>query len=333
MIPVKSKKYDFDIEVTDNTYAGELALPYVTAAVLGAETINKDRCRIIEGVVSKAVISNLGLDSDQSGFTGLLQGATCAGADGKNLELTEQVLTLTDLMVKEDICRKTIFPTWVAAQGRMRRDGNVPPDFTQFILGAVAARTGSDLESLMWTGSSPFGTGLLSDDGTLDIAGVRASQMGGFAEVDIDTGTTAFSKASILGYLDAVFAGAQATPGILQKPGCGFYISYEAYAFYLQAMAEQNTGPGYNQSMEGATYLGYPVYPTPGIPNTSDIIAFTYPENIVVGTNAYTGNESAALIPVYQYDGSDNVKVSMNFAVGVQIAVPADGVVGFDFTA
>ena len=40
MIPVKSKKYDFDISVTPNTYAGELALPFVTAAILGAETIN-----------------------------------------------------------------------------------------------------------------------------------------------------------------------------------------------------------------------------------------------------------------------------------------------------
>ena len=59
MNPVKSKKYDFDITVTDNTYAGELALPYVTAAVTGAETILNNRCRLIEGVVNKAVISNL----------------------------------------------------------------------------------------------------------------------------------------------------------------------------------------------------------------------------------------------------------------------------------
>jgi len=80
------------------------------------------------------------------------------------------------------------------------------------------------------------------------------------------------------------------------------------------------------------TYLGYPVYACSGIPNTVDVIAFTYPDNIVVGTNAYTGNEAAQLIPAYQYDGSDNVKVTMNFAVGVNVAVAADGVVGFNFT-
>jgi hypothetical protein len=100
-----------------------------------------------------------------------------------------------------------------------------------------------------------------------------------------------------------------------------------------QAIAQQGTDAGYNRDLKTVTYLGYPVYPTAGIPNTADVIAFTYPENVVVGTNAYTGNESAALIPVYQYDGSDNVRVTMNFAVGVQVAVAADGVVGFDFTA
>ena len=139
--------------------------------------------------------------------------------------------------------------------------------------------------------------------------------------------------ANILEALDGVFATAANTPGILSKPGCGFYVSYEAFAFAQQAIAAQGTDMGYNRDLKTITYLGYPVYPTAGIPNTVDVIAFTYPENIVVGTNAYTGNESAALIPVYQYDGSDNVRVTMNFGVGVQVAVAADGVVGFDFTA
>lgn len=329
-----SKKYNFDIQVTDNTYAGELALPYVTAAITGAETLQNNRARLIEGVVHKAVISNLGFNQQDGGAT-VVQAAACAGTDGANLELTEQIVTLTDLMVKEVICRDTIFPTFIAAQGRMRRDGNIPPDFAEFLLASTAAQAATDVESLMWTGSSPFGTGLLSDDGTFDITGVRASQMGGFAEFDLTgiTGGPTLTAANILEALDGVFAAAAATPGILNKPGCGFYISYEAHAFFQQAIAAQGTDMGYNRDLKTVTYLGYPVYPTAGIPNTADVIAFTYPDNIVVASNAYTGNESARIIPVYQYDGSDNVKVSMDFALGVNVAVPTDGVVGFDFTA
>jgi len=323
MNPVKSKKYDFDITVTDNTYAGELALPYVTAAVTGAETITNNRCRLIEGVVHKAVISNLGL-------TDVIQAADCAGSDGENTSLTEQIVTLNDLMVKETICRKTIFPTFIAAQGRMRRDGNIPPAFAEFLLSSVAAKAGQNLETLLWAGDAAaiWGLGLLSNDGAIDELGIDNSAMGSFAQV---TTAATFTAANILGEMDKVFAGVAATPGIMLKPGAGFYIGYEAYAFFQQAQAAQNTGAGYNQDLSGASYLGYPVYPTAGI-GTADAIAFTYPDNIVVGTNAYTGNEAAALIPVYQYDGSDNVKATMNFAVGVNVAVPTDGVVGFAFT-
>ena len=318
-----SKKYNFDITVTDNTYAGELALPYVTAAVTGAETIANNRCRLIEGVVHKAVVSNLNI-------TDPIQAAACAGTDGENTSLTEQVLTLNDLMVKETVCRATIFPTFIAAQGRMRRDGQIPPDFAEFLLATVADKTGENLESLMWAGdSSIFTLGLLSNDGTIDEAGIDASAMADFTEATTDA---TFDASNILSNMDAVFAGVAATPGILAKDGAGFYLSYEAYAFMQQAIAAQGTDLGYNRDLKTVTYLGYPVYPTAGIPNTADVIAFTYPDNIVVGTNAYTGNESASLIPVYQYDGSDNVKVSMDFAAGVQIAVPTDGVVGFAFT-
>ena len=326
MIPVKSKKYDFDITVSPNTYAGELALPYVTAAILGAETINKGRARLIEGVVHKAVINALDYDG------GLLQASACAFTDGASMTLSEQVVTLNDLMVNEAICRGTVFPTFMAAQGRMVRDGQIPPNFTEFLLASTAEQAGKSLESIMWTGASPFGLGLLSNNGTINEAGIDASAMKDFAEVDLDTGTTAFSKASILGYMDQVFDGAAATPGILNKPGCGFYVSYEAYAFFQQAVADKGTEGNYNKDLKEVTYLGYPVYACSGIPNTVDVIAFTYPDNIVVGTNAYTGNEAAQLIPAYQYDGSDNVKVTMNFAVGVNVAVAADGVVGFDFT-
>ena len=318
------KKYNFDIDATVNTYAGELALPYVTAALLGSETIAKGRCRFLEGIVGDTVISGLA-------STDTIQAANCSWNDGSNLALTEQVLAPMDLAVMEEICRGTMYPTWIAANGRMQRNGDLPVDWTDFLLGAVAERTGSNLESLIWTGAAPFGTGFLSNDGVIDDAGIDASACQDF--IESDTGALgAWTAANILGVLDLVFAAAQGVPGILQKPGCGFYVSYEAYAFFLQAMALQNTGAGFNQSFEGANYLGYPVYATSGIPNAVDVMVFTYPDNLVVGANSYTADISAQLIPTYEYDGSDNVRISMRFACGVQTAVAGDGVVGFNFT-
>lgn len=317
-----NKKYNFDIDATVNTYAGELALPYVTAALLGAETIAKGRCRFLEGIVGKTVISGLAT-------TDTIQAANCDFADGSNVALTEQVLDPSDLAVMEEICRGTMYPTWIAANGRMERNGQLPVAWSDFLLGAVAERTGSNLESIIWSGATPFGTGFLSNDGTIDEAGIDASACKDFVEAD--TGA-AWTAANILDKLGIVFDAAAGIPGILQKPGCGFYVSYEAYAFFLQALAALNTGASYNQSLDGASYLGYPVYPTAGIPNTVDVCVFTYPDNLVVGANSYTADISAQLIPTYMYDGSDNVRASMRFAVGVQTGVAGDGVVGFNFT-
>ena len=324
-----SRKYDFDITVAANTYAGELALPYVSAAINAAETISKNRCRLIEGITRKAVINNVVSNNP-------LQAASCSPAS-VGLTLNEQVLTLNDLMVYEEVCRKTVFPTWIAAQGKMRRDGDLPVEFGDFLVSMVAAKAGEQLETLMWRADSGavWGLGLLSNDGVIDEAGIDASACADFIEAD--TGSTAWSANNILTIFGAVYDKVMVNPAIAMKPGFGFYCSYEAYGFYLQALATSGSNQGVNllganQAFNAVTYMGYPVYPTIGIPNTVDVMVATYPDNLVVGTNAFTPQTEAKLIPRYQYDGKDDVVVSMNFACGVQVAVPTDGVVGFDFT-
>ena len=59
-----------------------------------------------------------------------------------------------------------------------------------------------------------------------------------------------------------------------------------------------------------------------------DVIIATYKDNLVFGTNLATDYTEARVIPTYQYDGSDNVRIVMNFAVGVGVGVPTDGVFG-----
>ena len=68
-----SKEYQFDITVTDNTYAGKLALPYVTAAVKSPDTVAKGYVRQIDGLNSKAVISNLGISDPMQHLVLLVQ--------------------------------------------------------------------------------------------------------------------------------------------------------------------------------------------------------------------------------------------------------------------
>ena len=322
-----SKEYQFDINVSADNYVGRLALPYVTAAVKSPDTVAKGYVRQIDGLNSKAVISNLGVNDP-------IVAAACSFSSGNDTSLTEQVLTLTDLKVNEEICRGTLFPTWVGEN--MDRNGNLPGTFADFLLGSVAAKAGEQLENSIWKGSSPFGVGFLSDDGTFDETGLEASACKSFFEADIATITAANAITQFAACYDKAVA---QCPGILSKSDIGFYVNNKTYGLYIQQLAGQgaftshqginNLGP--DQSFQAVTYLGIPIYVCPGI--FDDAIVLTYRENMVFGTNLATDWTEARLIPTYEYDGSDNVRVVMNFAVGVQTGVAADGVVGCTFHA
>ena len=308
-----SKDYQFNIAVTDNTYAGKLALPYVTA-----DTIAKGYVRQIDGLNSKAVISNLGISDP-------VQAAACGFSDTDapaNLALTEQILTLADMKVNQEVCRGTVFPTWIGEN--MDRNGNLPGTFEDFLLATVAAKAGAHIENMIWKGSSPFGVGFQSNDGSLDEAGADASACKDFHEVDLDG---AITTVDILDDLAAVYDKVVASvQGILSKPGFGFYMNHKTYALYAQKLASATTFQqlGAAGDFNSLTYMGFPIYVCPGMFN--DTIIATYPENLVVGTNLATDWTEARVIPTYQYDGSDNVRIVMNFAMGVQTAVGTDGV-------
>ena len=319
-----SKEFQFDIEVNPaTTYAGIQALPYVTGAVKAMDTINY--VRQIDGLNAKAVISSLTT-------TDPIVASDCDFADaGNTTTLGERVLTLSDLKVNRQICRKTIFPTWVG-QG-MNRNGNLPQDFSDFLLTVVAEKAAAQLENLVWVGDAGavFGVGFLSNDGVFDQAGLDASACADFTQIQINAGA-ATTNANIDDALASVFDSVVGThPGLMDKAGFGFYMNNKMYGFYAQYLAGTGAGQGINalatnQDMQGFTYLGYPVYRCPGMPD--DAIVATYIDNMVYGSNLFTDQTEASLIPTYLYDGSDNVRVVMNFSVGVQTGIGTDGVVG-----
>tara|TARA_R100000655_G_scaffold4328_1_gene13928 strand:+ start:2150 stop:3139 length:990 start_codon:yes stop_codon:yes gene_type:complete len=317
----KNKRYDFDITINSDTYAGELVLPYVRAALRSPDTIAKGYVRQIEGLNKSAVISQISSSNP-------IVAASCGWTAGANTSTSEQILTLTDMKVNEEICRGTVFPTWYG-QG-MDRNGNLPQAFGDFLLETVAAKAAAQLEIAIWQGASPFGTGFLSDDGTQDETGADASALKDFSEVDF---ADALAASDILTDMASVYDKvASDVSGLLTKPGAGFYMNNKTYGFYIQALAAagsnqgQVSGAGFNLDGDNMTYFGFPVYRCPGMFN--DTIVFTYPENLVVGSNTNSGWQEIRLIPKYEFDGSDNVGIVMQFAMGVQTAVATDGVYG-----
>jgi len=323
-----NKQYNFDIAVNPaTTYAGEQALPYVTAAVKSNDTVAKGYVRTMDGLTSKAVISSL-VTTDP------IVGAGCGFSDAGTTTLGERVLTVNDLKVNREVCRKTLFPTWVGKN--MTQNGDLPNSFSDFLLEVVAGQAASQIENGIWVGdaSGIFGAGFVSNDGVFDQSGLNASATADFTQVTMNSGA-ATTNANIDDALATVYASVTGShPGLEYKEGFGFYMNNKMFSFYSQFLAGTSSGQGINMlgltlNPEGLSYLGHPIYRCPGMPD--DCIVATYKDNLVFGTNLGTDIVEAQIIPTYQYDGSDNVRVVMKFGIGVQSGIGTDGVVGCIF--
>ena len=316
------------------TYAGELADFFVTPALKAADTLTKDVVTQLDGISNKAVVTG-------ASVTDPLQESACEWNDGDDVTVDERVLTLKDMMVNQALCRGTILPTWNSVKGTRNSDW-ASPEFRNFVLATVAAKTAESVENAIWGGKDFTGTnvvGFLSNDGTIEADGFGSSILSGATTVAI----TAPTAANVLAQFALVHKTAATTkPAILTKADIAFYVGPDVFAFYQQALAGVGAsdatngliGQGVNnlgtlQALSTLNYLGIPVHRCPGI--TDDVIVLGAKSNLFVGSNLRTDYTQVQYIPYYQYDGSDNVRVTMRFGLGMQVGTPADVIVGADF--
>lgn len=322
-----ARRRQFDIAPGSPTYAGELKYPILAAATKANDTVAKGFVDVIDGIHYKAVLPTLAV-------VDTLQEAGCAFTDGADLTIGEKVLTLKDLMVNEEICRKTVYPGWHGAATARATTNVMTQEFVTYTLAEVAAKTAEGIENNIWRGSTVFGKGFLSADGTFDAsADLAAGTLAGATTVDIAT----LTSSNTVEQLGVVYAKAASDkPAILSKPSLAFYVSVKTYALYIQQLGSSGSGQGINflgvaQNLNNLSYLGVPINVCPGM--FDDAIVLTYKENLVYGTNVGTDQTDIQWIPTYQYDGSDNVRIVMRFALGTQSRIAADAIVGATWVA
>lgn len=323
-----------DIVVSPSTtYAGVLSLPYLAPAVKLATSVANGYVTELDGITSKAVVSTLTPGT-------MIKAAGCAwDNDPTTLTLGEKVLTVVDMMVNEQVCRGTIYPTWVSTQMK-GRNGSIPADFADFLLTTVAGKAAEEIEDRIWVGGgSPTFAGFLSNDAEFNRAGLGAGALvpGAASASYYSAGTTrgvaitAISNSNVLaGFASAYDTAAAGCPGILAKDDTQFLVNAKTWGMFMQALANAGSNQGVNmqganQGFTSLVYLGIPVNLAPGMPN--DCIVLCQSSNLFFGTNLGTDVTEAKLIPFYEYDGSDNVGVKMQFAVGVQCGIPDNVVV------
>lgn len=303
------------------TYAGEAATPILTAALLSGDTLANNWVRTLEGIRHKG-------NFDIIGGTNLLQAAGCDFNDGNDITLTEKAITVKDLKVNETICRNTLLNTWLGtASGRNSNVGS--PEFFNFIAAYVAAKVAEQVETIIWQGNTGLSfTGFLGADGSAGTSTDLAA--GTLAGCTSTTALSTITAGNAIEQIGLAYSHAADTkPAILSRSTTGVYISPKTAALYMQNLSTIGSSAGYNnqvtnQGFPNLQYLGVPVRVCPGFPDNAVLISDS--DNLVVGTNLKTDLANVRIIPAYEYDGSDNIKVVMNFQIGTEAGVETDSV-------
>jgi hypothetical protein len=297
-----------------SSYAGELALPYISAAVLSGDTIANNYVTVKENVKFKMVLKTLA-------STGIVKAWGCDfnNAD-TTLTLAERVLQVTDLKVNVEVCKAQFASDWEAAQtGRGFINNVIPANFADFVIAHLSGKVAENIEYTLWQGNFE-GSSFTSFNGILK---VLDTAKGGTPDVDF---ANAFTAANIVSSLTTLANALPAT--LLGDTTVKLFINRKTAQLYRQALSAL----GYLQQFNAASnyplmFDGYEIYVCPGIPD--NVALFAKVDNLFFGTDLVSDFNEVKVVDMSVTDGSDNVRMVMKFRAGTQVAIPAEAILGF----
>lgn len=308
------------LTISSSSYAGELALPYIHAALLTGDTIANRYVTVKENVKFKAVLKKLS-------SANLVQAAGCDFSTGSSaLTLAEATLQVTDLMTNIQVCKDQFAQDWEAMQtGRGFINDVIPANFADFLLTYLAAKISEQIEFNLWvgnfSGSVGGASGYTSFNGLLKQISDAKS---GTPDYNIAAALTA---GNIMTAIDATVAVIPST--IIGSPNTKCYMSRKTFQLYMQACMAAGTGgptlPSGDAIMKQV--YGYEIYVCPGFSN--DCLLFAQPDNLFVGTDLVSDLNEVKVVDMSLTDASDNVRMAMRYRFGTQVGFAGDVAVAF----
>jgi hypothetical protein len=297
------------------TYAGEFAGQYIAAALLEGSTIANGGITVKPNVKLKEVIKKVSVDD-------IVKNGTCDFDSTSALSLTERILTPKELQVNLQLCKKDFVQDWEAIQMGYSAYSDLPPSFSDFLIGHVAAKVAQRTENSIWTGLNASNgqfdglTSLLAADALLPTAN----------EV---TGTTI----TALNVIDELGKIVDAIPStIYGKEDLYIYVSQNIARAYVRALggfgaaglgANGVNAQGTQWWNNGAlSFDGVKLFVANGLADNTAVAVEK--SNIFFGTGLLSDHNLVKVLDMADLDGSQNVRVIMRFTAGVQYGVVED---------
>jgi hypothetical protein len=306
-----------DLNLISNSYAGEFALPYVSAAVLSADTVAKNLVTVHQNVKDKAVLGKIDI-------TDILQLGSCDFTPNVSaIDSDEAVLTVTDLKVNLRLCKSEHAKMWQSmTMGAGALNEVLPPTFQEYLLALAAAKAGEAVEHTIWKGNfnANVGGALTYTKFTGLLKNIADAK--GAPDYNI---AAALDGSNIMTAIDSTLATLPST--LVGDMNTKCYMSRKTYQIYKQRLMTQ-----YNVLVPAgdanlASVYGYEIYVTPGM--ADNVILFARPENLHFGTDLLSDYSETVVIDQKLIDGSDYVHLAMKFRAGTQVGFEGDVAIGY----
>jgi len=296
------------------SYAGAEAMPYVSAALLSAPTLENGGVDIVPNIKFRKTLR-------PANITDIIKDSTCDFDGTGSFSTVERPLEPKKLQVNQQFCKEDFIDTWDALEMGFSAHDEIPSSFADFVIAEYVAQVAENNEIAIWrgdagnTGEYDGFTTLISADANLPAA----------QEV---TGTT-IDASNVIDELGKVV---DAIPDRLYgREDLLIYVSQKVYKAYVRALggfaangqgAAGFNNQGNNQTLNDLVFDGVKIFMTNGL--DGDTMVATRKSNLKFGTGLLNDHSEVKLIDMADIDGSQNVRFIMRFTAAVQYEFAQD---------
>ena len=289
------------------TYAGEKAMPFLSAALLQPTTIRNGGLTVKPNIKFKQVLKKVAMSD-------LIKDGTCDFTPTATIDITENTLTPKEFQVNYTLCKQDFRSDWDAISMGLSAHDNLPPSLAEFIIGKTVAEVATANETIIWQGADGnegefdgFEALFTADATVIDVAGIPA--------------VASTVQAEMRKVINAI------PQAIYGKEDLNLYVSSGVWRAYVSSLALQGGGDGYlnqgsNQGFSNLVFEGVNIFMAAGL--TANNMVAAQSSNLYFGTGLMNDMNEVTVLDMATLDGSQNVRFIARYTAAVGYAYGAE---------
>ena len=289
------------------TYAGEKAMPFISAALLQRTTIRTGGLTVKPNIKFKQVLKRVEMSD-------LIKDGTCDFTPTATIDITENTLTPKEFQVNYTLCKQDFRDDWDAISMGLSAHDNLPPSLAEYIIGKTVSEVATANESILWNGADGnegeydgFLALFTADSTVIDVSGAA-----------VDATTIQVEMRKVLNAIPQAIYG---------KEDLKLYVASDIWRAYVSSLALAGNGNGYlqqgsNQGFASLQFEGVDLFMAAGMPAGNMVAAQS--SNLFFGTGLMSDQNEVKVLDMSDLDGSQNVRFIMRYTASVGYAVGSE---------